>query len=253
MARTMEMAEQVESNMGAGNPGSGDAPTFDEEIRPMTWLYELKTEAVALSTFPALLLSCRIQDDQDWLDRDAKFVVVLLGIQKLATGPRPVMRPVVQVLAKCRNMIHVPKTVLLGLDVGEPWSSLPEIVEGGYLELTPTGFMHVTRDYVWPTVQSVISWDEDRQRGMARLEHAIPFLDDLSTASFSDQASQDVLAQLETWFEDGFQVVGADPRRVVRRLKGTKALKPSEPPPARAQRDASPEHPQHVFFSCQEP
>lgn len=239
--------------MGCGSPDFGnvflDESVQDNMICPMTWQTGLKTKAVALSSFPALLLSCSIQNDYGHLDQDAKFVVMFLGITKLATG----FRPVVQVLAKCRNMILLPKKLLLQLDVEEPVSSLPEIVGGEYHTLIPTRFMHLKEDYVWTTVQNVIAWDEDRQRGMARLVQAIPFVGDLSTASFSDQASQDVLMQMDEWFNAHFQVVGTDQRKVVRKLEGAKSLSSSEPAPTKEQRDGEPQHPMHVYFSCQAP
>ena len=206
----MQMARTVESTIGFG-----DVFSSNDEISPMIWHAGHRSQAVAMKNYPALLVSCEIKDDDGMTNADAKFVVMFFGIHQTESG----RLPVVQVMARCQNMILLPKMVLLRMNISGDVSSFAEIVDfdARKKELVPTRFMHLKRDFVWNTVQSVISWDEDRQRVAARLQQVIPFVSDESTGSFSDEVSQDTLAQLEAWLHARFQVVG-DPPRVMRKL-----------------------------------
>ena len=239
------MARRVESTMGFE-----DISGSEDEIGPMMWHKGHRTQAVAMVNYPALLVSCEINDDHGMVNRDAQFVVLCFGIHQTESG----RVPVAQVMARCQNMILLPKMVLLRMDISGDMSSFAEIVGfvNPLMELVPTRFMHLKRDFVWNAVQSVISWDEDRQRVAARLKQVIPFVNDEGTGSFSDEASQDTLAQLEAWFYSRFKVVG-NPPRVMRELAGARVLQPSEPAPQKQARTKGPQHPPHVYFSTQEP
>lgn len=241
----MQMARKVESTMGFG-----DVFSSDDEIGPMMWHGGHRSQAVAMKNYPALLVSCEIKDDHGSVNTDAKFVVMFFGMHQTESG----RLPVVQVMARCQNMILLPKMVLLRMNISGDVSSFAEIVgfDTPLIELVPTRFMHLKRDFVWNTVQSVISWDEDRQRVAARLKQVIPFVSDESTGSFSDEVSQDTLAQLEAWFHARFQVVG-DPPRVMRKLEGARSLEPSEPAPPKQARTKGQKYQPHVYFSTQEP
>ena len=241
----MRMARNVESTMGFE-----DVASSHHEIGPMTWHEGQRTQAVAMANYPALLVSCETSDDHGNFNTDAKFVVMFLGVRQTESG----LLPVVQVMARCQNMILLPKMVLLRMEISGDGSSFAKVVSGEtpYTELVPTRFMHLKRDFVWNTVQSVISWDEDRQRVAARLKQVIPFVGDEDVGSFSDEVSQDTLTQLEGWFDARFQVVG-NPPKVIRKLEGAPLLRTADPPPPKEERKTGPLYPPHAYFSTQEP
>ena len=138
---------------------------------------------------------------------------------------------------------------MLQIQCGEV-ASLPQISTVQSCDIfSPLKLMHLKKEFVWSTVQSVISWDEDQKRIVTQIKQAIPFaLDDARVVS--DHASQDIWMQLDEWYKSRFQLVHDDPPKIVRVLQGAKPLQPGKPAPPKEAREQGSRYAQYVFFSC---